>query len=205
MRVMWSTQRATSNSAIFIDRDGVINCRRADDYVLDWSQFVFVQGIRAALRELASLSLPMILISNQSAVGRGLLQPSGLEDISDRMWKTLQEDGTFLSAAYFCLHRPDENCLCRKPQPGLLCRAADDFAIDLRRSVFIGDSDTDVKAAHAAGCHPVLFGPGLTACSDSLEWMKGLPVARTAEDLFGVTLDSLEKANQEASTVLGGY
>jgi D-glycero-D-manno-heptose 1,7-bisphosphate phosphatase len=198
MRVIWSKPESASDTAIFIDRDGVINCRRANDYVLDWSQFVFVDGIRQALQELALLGLPMILISNQSAVGRGLLRDVELEDITQRMWKTLEQDGTLLSAAYFCPHRPDEKCACRKPQPGLLEQAAADFAIDLSRSGLIGDSDADVKAAQAVGCHPVLFGPGHTACSDSLQWIKDLPVAHTAKDLFQVTVGTLQKANPAA-------
>jgi D-glycero-D-manno-heptose 1,7-bisphosphate phosphatase len=176
----------------------VINCRRANDCVLGWSQFVFMDGIREALRELASLGLPMILISNQSAVGRGLLRDVELEAITQRMWKTLEQDGTRLSAAYFCPHRPDEMCACRKPQPGLLRQAAADFGIDLSRSVLIGDSDADVKAAQAVGCHPVLFGPGHTACSDSLQWMKNLPVADTAKDLFQVTVGTLQNATPAA-------
>ncbi len=195
MRMIWSKEESASGPAIFIDRDGVVNCRRVDDYVLDWSQFVFVDGIREALRELATLGLPMILISNQSAVGRGLLTAEQLEAISQRMWKTMEGDGTLLTAAYFCPHRPDEKCACRKPRPELLRQAAADFAIDLTRSVFIGDSDADVKAARAAGCHPVLFGPGLTACSDSSQWMQDVPVARSAKELVAVTVSTLRKAN----------
>lgn len=204
MRIVWSRQKSADNSAVFIDRDGVINCRRAGDYVLDWSQFVFVQGIREALRDLASLQLPIILISNQSAVGRGLLTPTRLKEITRRMWETLRQDGTSLAAAYFCTHRPDENCVCRKPKPELLYRAAADFALDLRRSVFIGDSDADVKAARAAGCRPVLFGSGLTACSDSPKWMKDLPIARSANELFWVTVDSLRNENPSASARFRG-
>ena len=150
--------RSAKGPAIFIDRDGVINCRRPGDYVLDWSQFVFLPGIRTALKQIASLGLPMIVISNQAAVGKGLLDPARLKEITDKMQQALLEDGTPLAAAYYCTHRSDENCLCRKPKPGLLQTAADDFNIDLSRSIFIGDSDTDVQAARAAGCAPVLFG-----------------------------------------------
>jgi D-glycero-D-manno-heptose 1,7-bisphosphate phosphatase len=125
--------------AIFIDRDGIINCRRQDDYVLDFSQFVFVPGIRSALKQLAILRLPMIVISNQAAVGKRLLDPAHLEEITIRMQRTLLEDGTFLAAAYYCPHRPEENCACRKPKPELLHRAARDFNVQLHRSVFIGD------------------------------------------------------------------
>src|SRR5580692_57746 len=90
--------------AIFLDRDGVINCRRPGDYVLDWSQFEFVPGIREALKQLSSLRLPMIVISNQAAVGKGLLTPADLEGITTRMNEVLLADGTPLSAAYYCTH-----------------------------------------------------------------------------------------------------
>lgn len=178
--------------AIFIDRDGVINCRRPDDYVLDVSQFVFMPGIRSALKQLAGLGLPMIVISNQAAVGKGLLDAASLEEITARMEQTLREDGTVITAAYYCVHRSDADCVCRKPKPELLYRAANDFNIDLGRSVFIGDSETDVRAARAAGCGPVLFGPGLTNHSDSEEWMTDLPVAHAAEELFDVVAKRLQ-------------
>lgn len=159
LRVIFSEERkAAKGPAIFIDRDGVINCRRPDDYVLNWSQFIFIPGIREALKQIASLGLPLIVISNQAAVGKGLLDRAGLQEITAQMHRALAADGTFLAAAYYCTHRPDENCACRKPKPALLYRAAGDFNIDLSRSIFIGDSDTDVQAARTAGCAPVLFG-----------------------------------------------
>lgn len=179
--------------AIFIDRDGVVNCRRPGDYVVDYSQFTFMPGIKAALRQLSALGLPMIVISNQAAVGKGLLDVAGLQKITARMEETLREEGTILTAAYYCVHRSDADCACRKPKPELLYRAANDFNIDLSRSVFIGDSETDVRAAHAAGCGPVLFGPGVTNHSASNEWIVGLPVAHAAKDIFDVVTKSLQR------------
>ena len=159
LRIVFSEVRSSARGpAIFIDRDGVINCRRPGDYVLDWSQFVFLPGIRIALKQMASLGLPMIVISNQAAVGKGLLDPALLQEITAKMHQALLEDGTLIAAAYYCTHKADENCLCRKPKSALLQTAADDFNIDLSRSIFIGDSETDVQAARAAGCAPVLFG-----------------------------------------------
>jgi D-glycero-D-manno-heptose 1,7-bisphosphate phosphatase len=159
LRILFSELRTTAKGpAIFLDRDGVINCRRPNDYVLNWPQFEFMPGIREALKQLSSLRLPMIVISNQAAVGKGLLASAGLEEITARMNEALLADGTSIAAAYYCTHRPGENCPCRKPKPALLFSAAEDFNIDLSRSIFIGDSDTDVQAAQAAGCASVLFG-----------------------------------------------
>jgi histidinol-phosphate phosphatase family protein len=175
---------AAKGPAIFIDRDGVINCRRPDDYVLDWSQFVFVPGIREALKQLSSLGLPMIVISNQAAVGKGLLDPAGLEEITTRMNEALVADGTSLAAAYYCPHRIEDDCPCRKPKPALLFSAAADFNIDLGRSIFIGDSETDVQTAWAARCKPILYCANNCLGRDSSKWMADVSVAPTPGVLF---------------------
>jgi D-glycero-D-manno-heptose 1,7-bisphosphate phosphatase len=192
LRIIFSeARRVTSGPAIFIDRDGVINCRRPDDYVLNWSQFIFTPGIREALKQIASLGLPMIVISNQAAVGKGLLDQAGLQEITAQMHRALAADGTFLAAAYYCTHRPDENCVCRKPKPALLQAAANDFNIDVGRSIFIGDSYTDVQAAGAAGCKPILFGAGSQACSDAGGSIGDVPSAHNAEELFDAAAECL--------------
>jgi D-glycero-D-manno-heptose 1,7-bisphosphate phosphatase len=202
LRIIFSNGKTNAGGpAIFIDRDGVMNCRRPGDYVLDFSQFVFVPGIRTALRQLSVLQLPMIVISNQAAVGKGLLDRVRLEEITVRMRQALLEDGTVLTAAYYCPHRTDENCGCRKPRPDLLVEAAKDFNIDLSRSIFIGDSRTDVEAARAAGCRPVLLGGGLCGGLDTATWAADLCVALTAKELFDVAWKCLqmERATQVRS------
>ena len=182
LRIIFSKERGAGDGpAIFIDRDGVINRRRPGDYVLEWSQFFFIPGIREALNQIASLGLPMIVISNQAAVGKGLLDRAGLQEITAQMHRALAADGTFLAAAYYCTHRPDEDCVCRKPKPALLFRAAEDFNVDLGRSIFIGDSDTDIQAARMAGCAPVLFGSGVGPKSAS---RADILTAEGAADLY---------------------
>ena len=194
LRILFSElNRSAKGPAIFIDRDGVINCRRPGDYVLDWSQFFFLPGIRTALKQMASLGLPMIVISNQAAVGKGLLNPVRLEEITVKMHQALLEDGTTFAAAYYCIHRPDENCVCRKPKPALLQTAADDFNIDLSRSIFIGDSDTDVQAARAAGCAPILFS---SDASLQLTSPTALPTARKVTDLYALVAKDLQASER---------
>jgi D-glycero-D-manno-heptose 1,7-bisphosphate phosphatase len=133
----------------------------------------------------------MIVISNQAGVGKGLLDTAGLEEITAKMNQALLEDGTPLAAAYYCIHKADDNCLCRKPKPALLQSAAGDFNIDLSRSIFIGDSATDVQAALAAGCAPVLFGsddgppPGSPT---------GLLIATRVTDLYSLVVKYLQVA-----------
>jgi histidinol-phosphate phosphatase family protein len=205
LRIVFSGEKlAVKGPAIFIDRDGVINCRRPGDYVLNWSQFIFMPGIRAALRQLSSLRLPIVVISNQAAVGKGLLQTAGLQEITARMHQSLQADGIFLSAVYYCPHRPDENCDCRKPKTALFRSAADDFNIDVSRSIFIGDSDTDVQAARAAVCKPVLFGSGLCERLDLPGWATSVPIALTAAELFSVASRCLHDRQPSAASIKDG-
>jgi D-glycero-D-manno-heptose 1,7-bisphosphate phosphatase len=178
--------------AIFLDRDGVINCRRPGDYVLNWSQFLFVSGIQAALKQLFALHLPMIVISNQAAVGKGLLTSLALQEITAQMQQTLLADGVSLAAVFYCTHRADENCDCRKPRPAMLLSAANEFNIDLSRSIFIGDSASDIQAGLAAGCKPVLFGSTHFESPGSSLPVECIPVARTAEELFPISVKCLK-------------
>ncbi len=200
LRIFFSDPTRTGRGpAIFIDRDGVINCRRPGDYVLNWSQFVFVPGIRSALRQLSSLGLPIIIASNQAAVGKGLLAADRLQEITAQLHQILHADGTILTAAYYCPHKPSDDCVCRKPKPELLYKAAHDFNLDLGRSIFIGDSDTDVQAAQAAGCKPILFGSGHAASSGSSAWAVGLPTARAANEVFDIAANCLYKGDRSGS------
>lgn len=182
---------ASKGPAIFLDRDGVINCRRPDDYVLDWSQFNFVPGICVALKRLGAFGLPMIVVSNQAAVGKGLLDRERLREISTRMQQRLIADGISLTAAYYCIHRADEACHCRKPKPGLLEQAAADFHIDLGQSVFVGDSDTDAQAAKAACCTPVMFGSPIESAFGAKHSLEDLAHSPSATELFDVVAKCL--------------
>jgi D-glycero-D-manno-heptose 1,7-bisphosphate phosphatase len=193
MRIVYETGRVgVASPAIFIDRDGVINLRRPDDYVLEWSQFVFTPGIRKALKDLSTLRLPMAVISNQAAVGKGLLKPSELEAITSRMHEILLADGTTIAAYYYCIHKSDDHCDCRKPRPGLLLDSASDLNIDLSRSIFVGDSESDVQAARSAGCEPILFDcGGARLLNPTNGTPEGVAVACTAEELYPVALNCL--------------
>jgi D-glycero-D-manno-heptose 1,7-bisphosphate phosphatase len=188
LRIQFSEDRLRlPGPAIFLDRDGVINCRKPASYVLHWSEFLFIPGIPAALQQLATLHLPMIVISNQACVGKGLLDSAGLQEITVRMHHNLADIGAFVAAVYYCIHRSDENCACRKPKPGLLQNAAEDYNIDLKQSIFIGDSDTDIRAGLAAGCKPILFGTTHPENSGYSVPVNGISAARTAADLFTIS------------------
>jgi D-glycero-D-manno-heptose 1,7-bisphosphate phosphatase len=144
-----------SNQAVFLDRDGVVNQNRAD-YVKDWSEVEFLPGAFDALRRLARTDFAIVLITNQSAVGRGIISQEEAWDINRRVVETIRAQGGRIDGAYLCPHRPDENCECRKPRPGMLLQAADELGLDLGRSYFIGDAVTDMQAAEAAGVEGIL-------------------------------------------------
>jgi D-glycero-D-manno-heptose 1,7-bisphosphate phosphatase len=145
--------------AIFLDRDGVIN-RNRNDHVKSWSEFEFLPGVLAALRRLSQLEWPVVVISNQAVVGRGLVSHQTIDEISARMVAVVHSVGGRIDRAFYCPHRPEENCGCRKPQPGLLLTAAEQMRLDLSSSFFVGDAESDVMAAKAVGCRPVLVKTG---------------------------------------------
>jgi len=182
----------SGRAALFLDRDGVINSDRPD-YVRSWAGFEFLPGVLEALRILAARPHPVIVVSNQSAIGRGLVSRETVEGIHASMREAVRRSGGRIDAVYYCPHRPDENCECRKPRPGLILRAAADLDLDLRGSYFIGDDLKDLQSAVSAGVRPVLVRTGhgrsipagdLAGVSRSLEVFDDLLEA--VKGLFGV-------------------
>jgi histidinol-phosphate phosphatase family protein len=141
--------------AVFLDRDGVINENRKD-YIQSWEQFVFLPGSLEALHRLAGLGWPVVVISNQSAVGRRLMLAETVADIHRKMTLAVRQAGGRIDGIYVCPHTPEDNCECRKPRPGLLCQAEKELDLDLDCSYLIGDAESDVLAAMAVGVMPVL-------------------------------------------------
>lgn len=136
--------------AIFLDRDGVLIENRSD-YVRDWSQVTLLPLAIDALAGFHRAGLKIIVVTNQSAVGRGLMTFETALQINNRLTKTIQENGGWIDAVYMCPHRPQEGCNCRKPQPGLLLQAARDLSLDLRSSWMVGDAWSDLLAGQSAG------------------------------------------------------
>jgi D-glycero-D-manno-heptose 1,7-bisphosphate phosphatase len=136
---------------VFLDRDGVIN-EDSPDYVKSWAEFRFIPGSLAAIAELTKRGFRILVISNQSGVGRGLITPSALARMHRNLVAAAAESGGRIDDIFFCPHRPDENCECRKPRPGLFRKACREHAVDLSAAVMVGDSAKDVIAARRAGC-----------------------------------------------------
>ena len=142
--------------AAFIDRDGVINEER--NYVRRISDFVLLPGVIDGLLLLRNAGYRLIVVTNQAGIARGYYDQDEMERLHVHMRQVLAEHGVLLDAIYFCPHHPRgsiENltikCDCRKPSPGLLLQAAEDFSLNLDTSVLIGDKLSDVKAGKRAG------------------------------------------------------
>ena len=144
------------SKAIFLDRDGVINQER-NDYVKNLSEFKIFSGVAEAISLLKKKNFLIVIITNQSAINRKLLNKKTLEKIHSSLRDYLKRNNTSIDAIYYCPHTPEENCSCRKPKPGLILKAAEDLKIDLKKSWMIGDSKKDIEAAHTAGCNHILL------------------------------------------------
>jgi len=135
---------------VFLDRDGVINKRPAShDYVKSWKEFELLPGVLRAMEYVENKGYKIIVISNQRGVARGMVSVEVVERIHSNLNKLT---GKKILAFYYCPHHGDEpECNCRKPKPGLVERAVEDWGVHLEESVFIGDSDSDTGCAAAAG------------------------------------------------------
>jgi len=139
------------HSAIFLDRDGVI-CQNRSDHVKSWAEFRFLPGALEAVARLSRLTQPIVVVTNQAVINRGMVVRATVEDIHARMVRAIERAGGRVDRVMYCPHRPDEACDCRKPQPGLLHAAARDLGLDLSQSYLVGDAMTDMQAGRAAGC-----------------------------------------------------
>jgi D-glycero-D-manno-heptose 1,7-bisphosphate phosphatase len=146
--------------AIFLDRDGVIVENRAD-YIKSLDEVHILPGALAALASATGQDCRIIVVTNQSVIGRGLLSEAGLRAINASLDATIRAAGGRIDAWYFCPHHPRDGCACRKPKPGMLLDAATDWNLDLPASVLIGDAVTDLQAARAAGARAIMVRTGL--------------------------------------------
>lgn len=138
-------------NAVFLDRDGVIN-RDSPDYVTAWSQFTFLPGSLAAMAALTAADIPIIVVTNQSAVARGLMAAGTLADMHRRLDRIVTRNGGRIQAILHCPHHPDDRCDCRKPQPGMIIEAQAHYDLDLKQTIMIGDRASDIACGRAAGC-----------------------------------------------------
>lgn len=138
------------HKVIFLDRDGVIN-RDSSDYIKSLEEFEFLPGSLEALHGLTGHGFSCIVVTNQSALARGLMAPDALDAIHRHMVAAVAAAGGRILDVFICPHLPADDCPCRKPKPGLLHAAQRKYRIDFSSAAMIGDSAKDIRCAVAAG------------------------------------------------------
>lgn len=169
---------------VFLDRDGVINENLDNDYVRRWDEFRFIPKSIEAIKILTDAGWDIMVISNQAGVGKGLMSLQALEEINARMIGEIESCGGKIKAVYYCPHKSDAGCECRKPKPGMLLRAAREHGIELPKAYLIGDKITDIQAGAQVGCVTILVKTGKG--EENLESRDQWPVSPDfiAADLF---------------------
>jgi len=158
-------------AAVFVDRDGTI--AEEVGYLNHSSRFRIFPFVAGAIRRLNEAAWPVVVVTNQSGVGRSYFPESLVREVHELMQRQLSEAGATIDAVYYCPHASTDNCSCRKPRTGMLERAAREHSLDLRRSYVVGDRYGDVELARNAGARGILvrtgYGEGELAWH-SAEW-----------------------------------
>ena len=142
---------------LFLDRDGVINTD-SPEYIKSIEEWLPIAGSLDAIARLCSAGFRIVVVTNQSGIARGLYDERTLSEIHAHMTKEVESAGGRLAGIYHCPHGPDVGCACRKPATGLIDRACAELGCSARGAPLIGDRLSDLRAARAAGCRPVLIG-----------------------------------------------
>jgi histidinol-phosphate phosphatase family protein len=143
--------KKTMTYTVFLDRDGVIN-HDSDAYIKHPDEFHFIAKSPEAIALLSANGFQVILITNQSAVGRGMISRRTLDAILKKMTYGVEQAGGRIKDIFFCPHAPDQGCDCRKPKPGMILQAVARHGIDLNKSLMVGDSAKDIECGKHAGC-----------------------------------------------------
>jgi len=159
----------TGGPFILIDRDGVINEQRSG-YVKSLAEFVVTDEALRALVMLRRAGFRVVVLTNQSPVARGIIDEEQLKEIHKALFQRVEEAGARIDRIYFCPHKPEDDCVCRKPKPGLFIKSKQDLGINLEETFYVGDEETDILAVRAAGCKAAFVGKatGLAATPDIL-------------------------------------
>ncbi len=182
---------------VFLDRDGVINKYPGDfQYITRWEDFSFLPHVKEALKKLNEAGFKIFVISNQAGVSKGVYSRENLDLITENMLKELKKDNVIISDVYYCIHRPEDNCNCRKPKTGMVEIAVDKLNkeglnIDFGHSFFVGDTIRDIETGKAAGLTTILVFSGKEKPENKANWE--IPPDFTASDLSEAVQTILKK------------
>jgi D-glycero-D-manno-heptose 1,7-bisphosphate phosphatase len=143
---------------VFLDRDGTIN--RDVHHLSDPEQLELLPGAAEGLRQLCEAGCRLIVVSNQSPIGRGWFDEARLLEINARLAEVLAAEGVAIAGWYWCPHTPEEGCSCRKPAPGMFFRACEELGVILDGSWIVGDRLSDMLAGRQAGARTILVATG---------------------------------------------
>lgn len=150
--------KAKGKPTVFLDRDGTINIEK--NYLYKIEEWEWIPGAVEAIKLFNRLGFAVVVVTNQAGIARGFYKLADVESLHAWVGSELTKAGATIDAFYICPHHPEFgdiwNCVCRKPSPGLLRQAMADFNIDPSRSYLIGDKQSDIEAAIAAGIEPIL-------------------------------------------------
>lgn len=179
---------------LILDRDGVIN-QDSDDYVKSAAEWIPLPGSLAAIARANRAGYTVVVASNQSGIGRGLFDVAALDAMHDKMQQALAPLGGRVDRVFYCPHRPDAGCNCRKPRTGLLDQIAAHYGLSLSGVPMIGDSRKDLEAAVAAGAQPILVRTGKGAATESeLPAGSAIPVYNDLASAVSALLDQETRA-----------
>lgn len=167
--IVESKNLKNKQKVIFLDRDGTIN--KYVGFMRHIDEFELLPGAADAIKTINASSYLVLVVTNQPVIARGEISYAQLDEIHNKMETLLGLEGAYIDGIYYCPHHPHKgyegeieelkiDCECRKPKPGMLLKAAEDFNIDLSKSYMVGDSENDIKAGKNAGCKTCLIGEG---------------------------------------------
>lgn len=191
---------------IILGRDGILNEYR-DDHVKAPAEWVPVPGALEAVSRLNHAGWHAVVATNQAGIGRGMIDMASVNLIHAHMNKLMQAQGARLDAVFFCPHTPEDQCECRKPQPGMMLEIGRRYGIDLHQVPVAADTLRDLQAAHAAGCEPHLVRTGRAAGLDESQieqWRQQVPGVRVHADLAALAEHLIARQQRAAPPLAEG-
>ena len=143
------------NKAIFLDRDGTLN--RDSGYTYRIEQLELLPGVVNALKIFRDADFLLVIVTNQSGVGRGYYTEEDVDSFNNALKEELKKHGIIIEKFYICKHSPEENCACRKPSPYLINKAIEEFNIDIEKSFLFGDKESDIQSGKNAHVQSLLI------------------------------------------------
>ena len=190
---------------VILGRDGILNIYR-EDHVKSPDEWEPIPNALEAVARLNHAGWHTVVATNQSGIGRGMIDMASINTVHQRMMQRLAEAGGRLDAVFFCPHTPEDDCDCRKPKPGLMKQIAQRYGIELRTVPMVADTLRDLQAAHAAGCEPHLVRTGRAAAltdKQVVEIVQQVPMTEVHDSLGEFVDFLLERAHVPSSSPMG--